>query len=204
MKVLILTNPEFVDFVVLSAIEYSVEHYFLIKSFGEYDWSEDYDVGISFMYQYRVPKEQLDGHVWYNFHPGPLPEYKGRNLCYHALANGERRFGATFHYMNEKFDDGEIIQVSDFAIPKHWCAEELSLWTLRDAGSLFVKHLPRILEGEEFPTTENKNGHYYHKEPINEFLTISKTLENEIRAITYKDHYPKIDIGGTIFKVVRE
>ena len=204
MKVLILTNPEFANFCVKKVLKHSLLDDDWVVFDYKYDWVDDYDVGISFMYQYRVPKEQLDGHVWFNFHPGPLPEYKGRNLCYHALANGEKQFGATVHYMDEGFDTGYIVEVLRFFIPEGWCADDLSSATLRASEELFIKYLPVILSGEFVFKFENTGGHYYHKEPINEFLTISKTLENEIRAITYKDHYPKIDIGGTIFKVVRE
>src|SRR5688500_1816660 len=63
-----------------------------------------YDIGISFLYPHKVPKEHLDGHTWINFHPAPLPLYRGRNVAYHAIMNGTGSFGGTIHYMDENFD----------------------------------------------------------------------------------------------------
>ena len=202
MKVLVLTNPEHVRFVTQELLRY-FSFDFLVRFTGEYDWSEEYDVGISFMYQYRVPKEQLD-RPWFNFHPGPLPEYKGRNLCYNALMNGEREFGATLHYMDEDFDTGAIIKVSRFPIEDHWCADDLSRATFQESERLFSKYLPRILGGYIFPTVENRGGKYYRKEEIDDLLYLPEDIENKIRAITYKEFCPRIRIGDQVFKVVRE
>lgn len=61
-----------------------------------YNQDDEYDCGVSFMHLKRINKKQLEK-PWINFHPAPLPEYRGRNLCYHALMNGETEFGATVH-----------------------------------------------------------------------------------------------------------
>ena len=202
MRVLILTSPPFLPSVFEETEKYP-EHDYLIKAYGEYDWSDEYDLGISFMYPYKVPAEQLFK-TRINFHPGPLPEYRGRNLCYHALKNGEKEFGATVHYMNDEFDGGKIIEVSHFPIQPSWCADDLSAATFMVSQSLFVEYLPRILAGEEFYAAGNVSGTYYNKRSIQEFIHIPNEVEKQIRAITYGKHVPKINIGGTIFRVVRE
>lgn len=203
MKVLILTNPKFVEFVLQVVEENSMGTDFIVRSNGKYDWSEDYDIGVSFMYQYRVPKEQLHK-TWINFHPAPLPEYGGRNLCYHALMNGEKEFGTSVHYIDEGFDTGRIIEVVHFLIRDNWCADDLSWFTFEQSKILFQEYLPRICKEEVFYSVENVGGKYYEKVEIPEYITISKVLESQIRAITYNDFSPKIDIGGVTFKVVRE
>ena len=38
-----------------------------------------------------------------------LPKYKGCSSITWAMVNGEKRCGFTYHYMNEKYDDGKII-----------------------------------------------------------------------------------------------
>jgi len=49
-----------------------------------------------------------------NIHPALLPKYGGANMygmkVHEAvIANAEKETGITIHYLNEKFDDGEII-----------------------------------------------------------------------------------------------
>lgn len=204
MKLLLLTSFPHIRFVFREASKYlSDEDIIVWADDSPYDWLDDYDLGISFMYPYKVPKNQLHK-TQINFHPGPLPRYKGRNLCYVALFEGATEFGATVHYMNENFDDGDIIEVREFPIRPGWCADDLSDRTLEEAKDLFRDYLPKILTGEEFPRIKNEGGMYYGVGQIDEFLYLSEDVEDRIRAISYKKFYPKINIGGTIFKVVRE
>jgi methionyl-tRNA formyltransferase len=178
-----------------------------MKYKGEYDWSDtNYDIGISFMYPYRVPKEQIERRPWINFHPGPLPEYKGRNLCYHAIMNGETEFGATVHYMDENFDTGDIIEVvKQFMFPSD-TAETLSKRTIELSKELFRAYLPRILNGEVFQTIKNVGGTYYKKANIAEVVSLDKDvpLSRFIRAVYYPPYYPKFEIGGVTYKIVKD
>lgn len=203
MRVLFLTNYDHIDFVAGTAIHYA-DHDFSFKYKGEYDWSEEYDVGISFMYQYKVPTEQVNSHPWFNFHPAPLPEYKGRNLCYHALLNGEKEFGATVHYMDENFDTGDIIEVSKFPIFPEDTAEDVSYHAIGESKNLFIKYLPKILAEEDFLRYPNRHTIYYPKETINSQIELPPHIKNRIRAITYKEHYPRVNIGGVMYKIVKE
>lgn len=204
MKILILTNENHTEFILRETYKLSSARDFLIKCYGEFDWSNYYDIGISFMYQYKVPKEQIDGHTWFNFHPAPLPEYKGRNLCYQAIMNGEKEFGATLHYMDENFDTGDIIEVERFAIHKWDTSETLSERTIDISKNLFSEYLPLITENNRFAGMENMGGSYYKKEPIPEYVYMEEWMKRRIRAITYGDFYPKVDIGGVTYKIVRD
>lgn len=202
MNILILSSPPHENFVIEHSQQNSENHSFLIKCYGEYDWSENYDIGISFMHLYKVPKEQLSK-PWFNFHPGLLPAYRGRDVCYHAIMNGETEFGATLHYMDENFDTGEIIGVRKFEIENWMTAGDLSQLTMLASQSLFTEYLPRILAGENFATTPNTGGNYYRKTPINDSIEISEKQAREIRAITCGDFFPKINVGGVAYKIVR-
>ena len=44
-----------------------------------------------------------------NFHFGMLPHYRGMSPYMWALARGEREVGVTVHFMDERFDTGDII-----------------------------------------------------------------------------------------------
>ena len=84
----------------------------------------DYDIGVGFLYTYKIPAEQLTK-TWINFHPAPLPEYGGRNVAHHAIINNSQYFGGTMHYMNEEFDRGDIIDCQRFKIQKTDTAGDL-------------------------------------------------------------------------------
>ena len=202
MNVLILTNKKHIDFVWEESKKFS--HGITVLTSANYNI--DYDIGISFMYQHRVPKEQIEHRPWINFHPAPLPDYKGRNLCYHAILNGETEFGATIHYMDENFDTGDIIEVSKFKILSHNTAEDVSWCAIEYSKILFEEYLPRILNGEVFPTTKNVGGTYYKKEDIIDtvLLKSDEPFAQYVRAVTYKDFHPHIEIGGVKYKIVRD
>jgi methionyl-tRNA formyltransferase len=51
-----------------------------------------------------------------NVHPGPLPEYGGLHMNQWALRNGETRFGATIHLMDEAIDAGPVVRQAWFDI----------------------------------------------------------------------------------------
>ncbi|WP_162610331.1 formyltransferase family protein [Lachnoclostridium sp. An118] len=44
-----------------------------------------------------------------NCHGGLLPDYRGNNVYMHNYANLSSHYGVTIHYMNSRFDDGNII-----------------------------------------------------------------------------------------------
>jgi methionyl-tRNA formyltransferase len=207
MKLLILTSKKHRDFVKENSEPFMADG-------DEVDiyWDDapclfsrngDYDFGVSFMYTYKVPREQLDK-PWFNFHPAPLPAYKGRNLCYHAIMNGEKEFGATIHYMDENFDTGDIIEVLGFAIQERATAEDLSRFALSASMQLFQTYIPRILAGEKFTRSKNIGGTCYKYEPIKDEIDVPAVVKRQVRAITFGEFYPVIDVGGLKYKIVRD
>lgn len=217
MNILIVTPPQYEDFIYrcIGEIDYRGGLTFVLNNKHDYEKfvaSYSYDVGISFMWTHKVLKQELDRATWFNFHPAPLPAYKGRNLCYHAIMNGETEFGATLHYMNENFDTGDIIEVSYFPILEWYTAQNLSEKTIERSKQLFVEFLPSILEGTKFLRYPNEGGTYYKKEPIVETVEIDDLsdpveggqLATFIRAVYYPPYYPKISIGGVTYKIVRD
>lgn len=205
-KIFVVTSIEYQSFIVGVANQYAEKHAIGVTTDIAHEKPGDYDVGISFMYTKKVPKEHLTV-PWFNFHPAPLPEYKGRDLCYHAIMNGETSFGATVHYMDEGFDTGDIIEVvRQFMFPSD-TADTLSERTIKLSKELFIRYLPKILENTVFPRTPNVGGTYYKKGLINDVIDLGDDCEwlgKEVRAIYYPPHYPRIDIGGVKYKIVRE
>lgn len=199
MMILIATSREYVEVIRRATHDYNVE---VVTDINQQASSSN-DVGISYMYLKKIPMDELRV-PWINFHPGPLPEYKGRNLCYHAIMNGEEEFGATVHYMDEEFDTGPIIECVRFPIYGWDTAETLHKNVMDVCFGLFMEYLPRIAAGEKFATYANIGGRYYKKEPIDDYIYLPEEYYKSIRAITFKEHRPKIRIGGQIYEVVKK
>ncbi len=53
-----------------------------------------------------------------NCHAGKLPFYRGRSILNWVLINGEKDFGITTHFINNKIDKGNIINQKIFTISK--------------------------------------------------------------------------------------
>jgi len=111
-----------------------------------------FDLGISYCYPKKIKNPLLSkprlGFV--NFHPGPLPEYKGPYEYENAIKNKEIKWGVSAHYMNEEFDTGEIIEVYHFDLhenPK--TISELGAISHYFLFELFKKKIPEILKVEK-------------------------------------------------------
>jgi len=75
-----------------------------------------FDLGVSYCYPRKIPKELLNipKIAFVNYHPGPLPKYKGPNESDDAIKNKEIHWGVTLHHMNEEYDSGKIIKILNF------------------------------------------------------------------------------------------
>jgi methionyl-tRNA formyltransferase len=93
----------------------------LSRSLGEalpediYSWQGDYI--ICFRSYFVLPKALIDRAkiAALNFHPGP-PEYPGSGCSNWALYDNAKQYGVTAHIMNEKIDNGNIIECRRFPI----------------------------------------------------------------------------------------
>ena len=78
--------------------------------------SENFELGVSYCFPKRISESLLrmakKGFV--NYHPGPLPKYRGPSEYEQAIKNKETQWGVTVHYMDKNFDSGEIIEIKNF------------------------------------------------------------------------------------------
>ncbi len=166
----------------------------------------DYDLGISFLYTHKIPaSEFIKNKIWINFHPGPLPNYRGRNLCYHAIVNGEKEFGATLHYMDAEYDTGKIIKLSKFPIEPYHNAGDLSILSKHALVSLCKEYVPKFLSGKKIigraQTGESK---YYKKTKIDDVIHLSYEQEVLVRAVTASPFYAHTHINGRKYYFIPE
>ena len=79
---------------------------------------EQFDLGVSYCYPRKVtePLLSLPPKGFINYHPGPLPKYKGPKESTDAINNKEMHWGVTVHKMDENYDTGQIIEVMDIEL----------------------------------------------------------------------------------------
>lgn len=81
-----------------------------------------------------------------NVHPALLPKYGGKGMygkhVHKAVKEaGEKETGITIHYVNEKYDDGEIIFQASTAIEEEDSPAEIAA----KVHDLEMQHFPRVI-----------------------------------------------------------
>jgi methionyl-tRNA formyltransferase len=75
-----------------------------------------FDLGVSYCYPRKITEPLLStpkkGFV--NYHPAPLPKYRGPTELEEAIKNKEIHWGVTVHQMDENYDTGPIIKLKTF------------------------------------------------------------------------------------------
>lgn len=96
-----------------------------------------------------IPKNLLEAfpNKIINIHPALLPKYGGKgmygdNVHNAVLENGETESGITIHFVNEKFDEGEIIHQSKFKIEPN---DDLEMVKFK-GQQLEHQHFPKVIE----------------------------------------------------------
>jgi len=146
-----------------------------------------------------------------NFHPG-LPEYRGIGCINYAVYENSKFFGSTAHLINEKIDNGKIIDVKKFKINKKEDISEISNKTYKtmfhQAISIIskIKIDPNFIENQ---TQKNKKIKWSNKlrknKDLDKFYIINKNIKkkdflNKIRATnTPKFKKPYIKLYGKKF-----
>ncbi|WP_010227408.1 phosphoribosylglycinamide formyltransferase [Gillisia marina] len=82
-----------------------------------------------------------------NLHPALLPKFGGKgmfgnNVHKAVLENKEKETGITIHYVNEKYDDGQIIFQKSFPIS----SEETLTSLTEKIHELEHRHFPKVIE----------------------------------------------------------
>lgn len=87
-----------------------------------------------------------------NLHPALLPKYGGKgmygmNVHRAVLENKELETGISIHFVNEKYDEGEIIFQATTPIDENDSAEEVA----QKIHQLEYEHFPKVIENLLFP-----------------------------------------------------
>ena len=141
-----------------------------------------------------------------NFHPAP-PEYRGVGTANFALYNNEINFGVTAHLINEKIDDGKILNVKKFKIKKNDKLKDLlnraykyqlsQVYVLLENlinnnfdYSFFIKKFQNIKWSRKIYSKKKLNKLYEIKINSSKF-----ELKRTLRATTYNHYHPYINLN---------
>ena len=145
-----------------------------------------------------------------NFHPGP-PEYRGKGCVNYALYENSKFYGCTVHLINEKIDNGKIIDVKKFNINKKKSISEVLTKTYKTMFGLAISTIKNIKKNPDFVKNQilkNKNIKWSNKiknlKDLNNFYHINKNIKkndflNKIRATDSPKFKPYIKLYGKKF-----
>ncbi len=129
--------------------------------FNRNDFYEN-SVVMDILNEYRVDFIVLAGFLWFipetllkayprriiNIHPALLPRHGGKGMygerVHQAVIDaGDEQTGITIHFVNERYDEGEIIFQDSFKILPGDTAGSIA----QKVHELEYKHFPRVIEG---------------------------------------------------------
>jgi methionyl-tRNA formyltransferase len=171
------------------------------------------DLVISFLFWKRIkrPLIELGKMGCINFHPAPLPEFRGVGGYNLAIYEEHRTWGASAHFVDETFDTGDLIRVDRFPIdPAKETAFSLEQKTLIRMLQMFKELVSGVLAGQELPRTPQGEGRYISKEDFERVRRITpedtpEQVARRIRAFWFPPQQGAfIEIDGKEFTLVGE
>jgi methionyl-tRNA formyltransferase len=160
------------------------------------------DLVVSFLHPHliREPVLSLGRTGCLNFHPAPLPDFRGVGGYNVAILEGLREWGVSCHFVDAHFDTGDLVEVERFAIdPDAHTAFSLDLESGARLVELFGRVMDRALAGEELPREPQGDGRYVSREEFERLRVVEPgdDLERKLRAFWYPP-YPGavVEVGG--------
>lgn len=109
--------------------------------------SRNIDMVVLAGFLWLIPEKMISNFTIINIHPALLPKYGGKGMYGIAvhkavILNGEKESGITIHYVNEKYDDGQIIFQATCEVVKGDTPEDVA----QKVHHLEYAYFPRIIE----------------------------------------------------------
>ena len=103
-------------------------------------------------YLLKIPEEIAQTFKIINIHPALLPKYGGKGMYGHhvheaVMANKEGKTGISIHYVNDKYDDGQIIFQASCQIDPSDNAQSIAQKVHHLEMMYFPKIIAKILHG---------------------------------------------------------
>ncbi len=173
---------------------------------------EDLDIAISFLFwkKIRQPLVALPKIGCFNFHSAPLPEFRGRRGYNFAILEGHDSYGASVHWVSEKFDEGNLVEVRRFPVAPDETALSLEQKTMAFMVGMFDDFLSLILSGKPIPSLPQGPGRSANKAEMLAAAAIGPdddavTIERKVRAFWYPPFTgATIELDGRSYTLIDE
>lgn len=146
-----------------------------------------------------------------NFHPAPLPKFRGMYVYNFAIYENVIRWGVTAHFVDETFDTGRIIKCVKFKInPKKETAFSLRARSHKALTKLFKEIVDTAYANKPLKSIPQGKGRYISKKDFEELRKISskdsvKNINRKIRAFWCPPyHGAYIKIKGEEFTLINK
>jgi methionyl-tRNA formyltransferase len=171
----------------------------------------DIDLVVSFLFWNRIrePLLSLGRSGCLNFHPAPLPDFRGLGGYNVAILEGLPEWGVSCHFVDDSFDTGDLVEVDRFPIdPQAETAFSLDVRSQEQLLSLFRRVMATALAGEELPRTPQAGPSRYVDRAEFESLRVVRPgddLERKLRAFWYPP-YPGavLEVDGRRLTLIDE
>lgn len=150
-----------------------------------------FDLGLSVLYWRKLTKEFYESPKFgaINFHPAPLPQYKGTAGYNLAILNDLVEWGITAHYIDKEIDAGEIISVEYFYMDsKHETAQSLEKKTVQKLEGMVYQTCKEVLQNKgRLKTIPNIGGKYVSRAEMEAMKEIVEgdDIDRKIRAFWF-------------------
>lgn len=206
--------------------------YSLIKAFGVYDIKAPSINSKEFIKEFKKIKpdvilvgswgEKISSKVaslpkygCINCHPSLLPRHRGANPYFWTIFMGEDLTGVSFHYVNEKFDRGDILLQEAVTIDNDMTAGDLRDRCSKYAQGLVGELLNKLERGEIKAQRQDESRATYEKQiefkdTLIDLRKTRKEIHNHIRALRpwympiFRINNRKIDIKNHRFLALND
>tara|TARA_R100000005_G_C4997429_1_gene204144 strand:- start:329 stop:931 length:603 start_codon:yes stop_codon:yes gene_type:complete len=153
------------------------------QGFSLTDDIEASDIIISVKYDKILSKETVEKKQCFNFHPAPLPKYRGVGLASWFIINREKISGVSLHKIDEGIDTGPIIEIREFLINESDTAQVVFNQSEKIILEMFQDWYNNLLNGKfSLKPQDVKNQKLY----LEKDLQKEKDLTRYARAFHFK------------------
>jgi methionyl-tRNA formyltransferase len=148
------------------------------------------DLVLSFLFWKRIrrPLIELGRLGCLNFHPAPLPDFRGLGGFNVAILEDLPEWGVSCHLVDEDFDTGDLVEVDRFPIDReHETAFSLDLASQERLLAQFQRVLSAALRGEPLPRSPQGPGRYVTREEFERLRAVAPDgdVARAVRAFWY-------------------
>lgn len=162
------------------------------------------DMIASIYYRYIIHKEVIqtcEGRI-FNLHPSLLPQYRGCSSVTWALINGEKSYGFTYHYIDEKCDTGNILLQKELPI-EDWDTQLTLYYRVMFESMKYFPQVVNLVQSGYLGIAQEKDSSYYSRGcPLKGEIDDTQSdeyIERFIRAMYYPPYKPAQYKGKSIY-----